>query len=291
MSQLSKPLIRQRFGRQLQDYRKHAFVQQAMAERLADMISASAEHAAVERLFEVGAGSGGLTEALLLRIGVGHYYANDLVPESAELVAEVIKQHDVMAMDFIPGDIEDCTILPQEIDLVVSGAALQWLDDLPAFFKRMATILGPQGRLCFSSFGPENMREFRELESVGLHYHSLAELKKMAELWFEMEAMLEEVQQVEFDGPQAVLRHVSNTGVNGLDGQSARVWTKSRHREFIERYRRAYSCGNGVYLTYHSLYCCMKKRSTCSVQHQPKTAAIGNAAVCCQEMREIGVLA
>jgi malonyl-CoA O-methyltransferase len=255
------------------------------------MVSAAVSPQQLQRVFEVGAGSGGLTEALLSRIGVDHYYANDLVPQSAEAVAEVIKQHEGTTLDFISGDIEGCTELPREVELVVSGAALQWLDDLPSFFKQMATVLGPQGRLCFTSFGPENMREFRELEAVGLHYHSLAQLKDMASPWFDAETLVEEVQQVEFSDPQAVLRHVSKTGVNGLGGQSARSWTKSRHCRFIERYRQSYPCGDGVHLTYHSLYCCMKKKVACSAQSHPKSTTAGSAVICNDQKSSLGVMA
>lgn len=284
MSQLNKQRICQRFGRQLQDYRRHAFVQEAMAERLAAMVCADDGPQRIERVLEVGAGSAGLTEALLSRVAVGHYFANDLVPQSAELVADVVAQYDVAELDFIGGDIENCSALPQELDLVVSGAALQWLDDLPTFFKRMATLLGPQGRLCFSSFGPDNMCEFRDLESVGLPYYSLAELQAMAQPWFETELMDEELQRVEFSSPQAVLRHISNTGVNGL---SAKVWTKSRHRQFVERYRHSYPCGDGVQLTYHSVYCCLKKKSGCAAHMPPKSAVISHSAVNASERHEV----
>ena len=256
MSRLSKELIQQRFGRQLHDYRRHAVVQESMAERLAELTSKLAPSSEIERTLEIGAGSAGLTDALLSRIKVKQYFANDLVPESVDLVNAVTQQHKVKQLIFLTGDIEQLN-LPQNLDLIVSGATVQWLDELHSFFRRMANALNDGGQLCFSSFGPENMHEIKELTQVGLTYHTLDELRALTEPWFDVEIMTEELHELEFPNPTAVLKHVSKTGVNGLNQTP---WTRSQHHSFVERYQQNYSTDTGVQLTYHCLYCCLKKK-------------------------------
>ncbi len=90
MSRLRKDLIQQRFRRQLYNYRRHAVVQESMAEHLAALTSRLCSSQKMERVFEIGAGSAGLTAALLAKLQVSHYFANDLVPESAELVERLL---------------------------------------------------------------------------------------------------------------------------------------------------------------------------------------------------------
>lgn len=266
MSRLSKDLIQQRFGRQLHDYRRHAIVQESMAEHLANLTIRFSPSKEIERVFEIGAGSAGLTDALLSKLQVKNYFANDLVPESSKLVNAVTQRHKVETTEFIPGDIEQLNV-PKNLDLIVSGATIQWLDDLGRFLKRMADALNDGGQLCFSSFGPDNMCEIKELTTVGLHYHTLDELRALAAPWFDVAILTEEIHELDFPNPSAVLKHVSKTGVNGLNQTP---WTRSQHRSFVERYQQQYSTATGVQLTYHCLYCCLKKKvNTVPVEKTP----------------------
>ncbi len=257
MQQLNKGLIRQRFGRHLHGYHRHAFVQREMAERLAAMIGEALPEGRVGRMLEIGAGTGAFTAEILSRVRVGTFYANDLVPECRQFVETAAALHKVELRDFLAGDIERYDPLPDRLDLVASGATVQWLEDTAGFFGRMAGVLRPGGLLAFSTFGPDNMREVRSIESVGLRYHTLHELREMAGERFEVLAVEEECRELDFIGPEAVLRHIRRTGVNGLE---RRTWTKSRHRTFIERYRRAFPSGEGVHLTYHTMYFVLRKR-------------------------------
>ncbi len=99
MSRLRKELIQQRFGRQLYDYRRHAVVQESMAERLAELTYKFAPTSEIERILEIGSGSAGLTDALLARLNAKEYFANDLVPESGKLVNTVAQQHQVESLE------------------------------------------------------------------------------------------------------------------------------------------------------------------------------------------------
>ncbi|MFZ4523961.1 MAG: malonyl-ACP O-methyltransferase BioC [Chlorobium sp.] len=254
---IDKHLVRERFCSTLKSYGDHAVVQKAMARELAEMICRSGPQQSFGRALEVGSGSGALMAELLSRCTVEAYYANDLVEESRHCLLEVLDRFPVQEFHFLAGDIEQLEGLPSELDLVASNATLQWLDDLDSFFCNMAARLKPGGILAFSTFGTSNMQEISAIEGVGLSYHTLGELEQLAGKYFELTVSREEVQQLEFSSPEAVLHHIRRTGVNGIRRRS---WTKSRYRNFIEQYRRLFSCEKGVYLTYHPVCCCMKKR-------------------------------
>jgi malonyl-CoA O-methyltransferase len=254
---IDKQLVRDRFRRTLFSYGRHAVVQKAMARELAEIICQQEPGRSFERVLEVGSGSGALMAELLARCSVNTYYANDLVAESRTSLQGVLDRLPVGEFHFLAGDIENLELLPSSLDLVVSNATLQWLNDLDGFFRKVSLHLKPGGTLAFTTFGPSNMREIASVEGVGLSYHSLGELELLAGRYFEINVSREETLRMEFSSPEAMLHHIRSTGVNGL---LRRSWTKSRYLHFIKEYRRLFSTDNGVYLTYHPLYCCMKKR-------------------------------
>ncbi|MEI6651363.1 MAG: malonyl-ACP O-methyltransferase BioC [Chlorobiaceae bacterium] len=255
---IDKQLVRERFCSTLKSYRSHAVVQKSMASELSEIICSAQPSRSFDRVLEVGVGSGALMAELLSRCTVEAYYANDLVEESRHCLLEVLDRFPVREFHFLAGDIEHLEELPLELDLVASNATLQWLDDLDGFFRNMAAHLRPGGILAFSTFSTSNMQEISAIEGVGLSYHTLGELELLAGKYFELTVSREEVQQLEFSSPEAVLHHIRRTGVNGIRRRS---WTKSRYKHFIEQYRRLFSSENGVSLTYHPVFCCMKKRA------------------------------
>ncbi|MEI7823804.1 MAG: malonyl-ACP O-methyltransferase BioC [Chlorobiaceae bacterium] len=254
---INKQLVRERFCRTLRSYGSQAVVQKAMAEELTGIICREEPGCSFGRVLEVGSGSGAFTTELLSRCSVKSYYANDLVEESLFALQGVLDRHPVEEFHFLAGDIERQELLPSALDLVASSATLQWLDDLDGFFRNISAHLKPGGILAFSTFGPSNMREISSIEGVGLSYHTLGELELLAGRYFDLTVSREEHTRMEFSSPEAMLCHIRQTGVNGLLRSS---WTKSRYLHFVEEYRRLFSCENGVYLTYHPLYCCLKKR-------------------------------
>ncbi len=254
---IDKELVRQRFCRTLGSYAGNAVVQKMMAEELADMVCREEPACIFDRVLEVGSGSGLLMAELLTRCRVRSYYANDLVEESRHCLKDVLDRLPVEEFHFIAGDVECCEVLPSGLDLVVSNATVQWLDDLDEFFRTMSAHLRPGGILAFSTFGTSNMQEIASIEDVGLSYNTLGELEIIAGRYFDITASRENEQRIEFSSPEALLHHIRQTGVNGLQRRS---WTKSRYRHFLSEYSKLFSCENGVYLTYHPLYCCLKKK-------------------------------
>ena len=252
-----KQLVGSRFGRSLHTYRRSAIVQRRMAGELVTMIEKAGVPKRIDRVLEVGAGSAVLTSAMLSRFTVGSYYANDLVPGSREFVMQAFAEHPEGERLFLPGDIESIEPLPRDLDLVVSNATVQWLHDLGAFFGRMASILRPGGVLAFSTFSTGNMKEIAQLSQVSLTYRTIPEIVALAGDAFELVSITEEERRLEFDSPEAVLHHIRETGVNGIAG---RAWSRARYEQFLHGYRASFSSGSGVYLTYHPLYCCFRRR-------------------------------
>jgi malonyl-CoA O-methyltransferase len=256
---IDKQLVSRRFGRALHTYRQGAVIQHHMAKELVRMLGEDDSQRYFDKVLEVGSGSGILTGELMSIYMAGSYYANDLVAESAEYVMKAINGRVARKTVFLHGDIERIDELPGDFDLVISNATVQWLQDIGGFFRKMAACLKPGGRLVFSTFSSSNLQEIAHLEDISLCYHTLAELEGLASENFEIIDISEERRRIDFSSPEAVLHHIRQTGVNGLVRSS---WTKSRYQNFIREYRTMYSNGAGVYLTYHPVYCCFRRKSS-----------------------------
>lgn len=284
---IDKELVQRRFARTLQSYGEHAVVQRVMVQRLVTMVCDAWSAFAVPcsgavgvddggpcfgRVLEVGAGTGALTVELLRRARVEYYVANDLVPACGAVLDELVNElageglgvvGSVVepavragSFSFLAGDIERVVALPENLDLVVSNATVQWLSDLEGFVARVAKSLRSGGIFAFSSFGPENMREIVALTGVGLRYRPLSGLVALGGEWFEVLVQEESVQVEWFASPGAVLEHLRRTGVNGVAGER---WSKGRYRAFVDEYGERFGVDGGVGLTYHPVFCCMRR--------------------------------
>lgn len=251
---INKDRVRYRFARAAATYDNQAVVQLRVAERLLALLK---EHMLQPpaRVLEIGCCTGLLTARLHRMFeGAATFYVNDLVPDFQHRVAERLG-HDPRLV-FLPGDIEQLDI-PENLDLVVSSSTLHWLEDLPALFRTLCARMAPGGTLCFSIYGPANLKELKELTGIGLDYYSLAELKSLVGSCFDILDCAEEEIPLRFDDPPALLNHLRETGVNALDSTP---WTRSR----LDRFRREYSARFGsrgkVLLTYHPIYCIARKK-------------------------------
>lgn len=254
---IDKQLVRRRFRRALPTYAGHAEVQRRMAARLVAMIESAGAAPHLERVFEFGCGSAMLTSMLFERHSADEFFANDLVAESRAFVEKAVVGRKVGRTEFLPGDVEQLDPLPANLDLAVSNATVQWLHEPARFFERLAASMKPGGVVAFSTFGAENMREIATLGEAALPYRSLAVIAELAGGSFELVEIEDEIVRQEFDAPEAVLRHIRSTGVNGV---ASRAWTRSQYLDFLQRYRASYSSGGGVALTWHPVYCCFRRK-------------------------------
>lgn len=242
--QINKDQVQKGFVKSIKTYRKHAIVQEAIASRLINELSHQPA-AKFSKVLEIGCGPAVLTEKYFQHFNAETYYANDIVEEYASILNDISPN-----INFLPGDIESLQ-LPKAVDLVISSSTFQWFNNLDEFLGKIHNILNPNGYLVFSTFGPDNYREIREVNGKGLNYLSFGKHEKLLSdkfdiLWSDRENITRY-----FATPLGVLSHMKQTGVNGIPGKA---WTKSDLRRFEEDYQDLFGMDLGVPLTYQPLY-------------------------------------
>ncbi len=244
---LDKAKIARCFRRSLPTYDDAALVQNELAGRLLQSINLLPD-SAFQQVLEIGCCTGLLTEILCRHKLVETLYLNDLVPDFENVVLNRIVNNAPKQCVTYFGDIETLT-LPPDLTLVLSGATFQWLDNLPAFFKRFGRELQPGAYLAFSLFGPGTLKEFSSLTSVELGYHSDKEIIDLLEQNFILESYADYQDKLFFPTVREVLYHIRATGVGGV---SEYQWNKETLRDFEARYSQQFSGDKGLPVSYSS---------------------------------------
>ncbi len=246
---MDKTLIARCFAQARNTYGREAHVQLQVARRMASMLPAISPR----RVVELGCGTGNLSRLLLERLHPQELWLNDLCPEMADCLTDLLGPADRHThVSFHPGDAETME-LPRDTGLIVSCSTLQWFTDLPPFFCRCHDALSREGWLAFSTFGEDNLKEIRAVTGHGLAYPGMEELTRwMTGAGFQVTHASEEVRTMTFAHPADVLRHLKQTGVTGTE---KRMWTRGRLQAFCDEYRQRFSTRQGeVELTYHVRY-------------------------------------
>ncbi|MDO7220043.1 malonyl-ACP O-methyltransferase BioC [Acinetobacter nosocomialis] len=245
---LNKNLVAERFAKAGQSYSEHAVVQKQICQNLTSLLKQFCP-SKIRRVFEIGCGSGNLTRLLVEAFKIEDLVLNDLYAEVQEHFNH--EEH----LKWLIGDVETLE-LPQQLDMIVSGSALQWMQDLPLLLKRCNDVLTDSGWLCFSTFGPKNLIEIKELTGQGLNYWNLESWNSaLTQAGFEVLYLSESETQLYFDLPKAVLQHLKATGVTAT---AQHRWTKQTLQQFYQDYDR-YKHAAGYSLTYHPIYCIARR--------------------------------
>lgn len=248
-----------RFAQAGQSYPEQAIVQRKIARHLSDLITQYGV-GQYDKVFEIGCGSGNLTQLLIQKFNIKDFILNDLYEDVQQHFGftHVISNPQV---NWLIGDIEQLEF-PQNLNLVASSSALQWINDLDAIFKQAFHHLTAQAELCFSSFGQHNLHEIKSLTGQGLSYLSIEDLQaKLQNNGFEILHLSEQIEQLTFTHPKQVLQHLKATGVTAT--ASSFRWTKQGLMDFYQNYQQfSYVDEAGVLqyrLTYHPIYCIARR--------------------------------
>jgi len=222
---------------------------------MADALISALAELVPQRLFphilELGCGEGLLSDRIEKYLCFQHLTLVDIAAGFAECHRR--RQNAV----FLAGDME--TMQLPEADLVLAGAVFQWAVNLPGLLARIYRLLPQGGILAFSTFGPGNLREIAALTGRSLSYPALNELISMLEeQQFSVLMSREEQVLLTFPTPVDALRHLQETGVNGM--KPGRAWTRQRLDQFFQDYRQVFQRRDGRYpLSYHPIWIIAEK--------------------------------
>ncbi|CAB1216752.1 Malonyl-[acyl-carrier protein] O-methyltransferase [Acinetobacter bouvetii] len=254
---INKSQVAQRFEKAGQSYTAQAVVQKQICQHLMQLMQQYLPQTCLDQVFEIGCGSGNLSQLLLHNFDIHRLFLNDLYPQ--------VQQHfqPDSRFEWQIGDIEQLDF-PHSLNLIASSSALQWICDIDAIFKKCAQALTSAGYLCFSTFGQQNLKEIKALTGQGLDYLSMSSIQdKLIQQGFEILHLEQNIETLSFALPKAVLQHLKATGVTATASQYR--WTKQSLQQFYQDYQQFSELdqtGQRQYpLSYHPIYCIARSKS------------------------------
>lgn len=255
MVKIDKSQVAQRFEKAAKSYTEHAIAQKQICQNLMGLIQEHLPKNSLDRVFEIGCGSGNLSHLLMQNFQIRQLFLNDLYPEVQQHFTEPKK------LQWLIGDIEQLGF-PQSLDLIASSSALQWICDLDAIFKKCSEALINEGYFCFSTFGQQNLKEIKALAGQGLDYLSIESIQQKLQQNFEILHLSENIETLKFSHPKQVLQHLKATGVTATASQHR--WSKQSLQQFYQDYQQFSEldqCGQRHYqLSYHPIYCIARSK-------------------------------
>ena len=175
-----KQRISDAFGAAADRYDEHAGPQRAAAALVADLAQRQ-KPAGVERILEIGCGTGLLTRDIQARWPGGELIVTDLSPG----MLMKAQTNGLVAGTFLTMDGEAPVFEGEWFDLILSSLAFQWFGDLEDAIGRLVGLLRPGGSLIFSTMGAGSFSRWRAAHAAcgaraGVpDYPSLPDLRAM----------------------------------------------------------------------------------------------------------------
>jgi len=116
-----------------------------------------------ERVLDAGCGSGRVTAQLLERLPTGHVVAADVSPAMLEQARATLAPY-ADRVTFVQADLTQIDrVLTEPVEVVFSTAVFHWINDHPALFRALFTVLAPGGRLIAQCGGGPNLARFMQV--------------------------------------------------------------------------------------------------------------------------------
>ncbi len=223
-----RSILARRMARAAPEAAKHDFLLQRVAEDFAERLSL------VQRSF-----------ATVLNLGAFHGPVSRLLMSSPN-VGEITDFEPVEALlrqcsgQPVQGDLEVLPFSQGKLDLVVSGLALQLVNDLPGTLIQVRRILKPDGLFLAAILGGETLRELREtwalaedevLGGVSPRVAPFADLKDVGSLLqragFALPVVDSDIVRVRYSSALALMRDIKGMGASNM--------LLSRHRKPVTK--------------------------------------------------------
>jgi malonyl-CoA O-methyltransferase len=231
---LDRRKIRQSFDRAAGSYDEAAVVQRRMVDELMERLRMIRVEPA--RILDMGCGTGYARGPLMQRFPGAEYFGGDLAVAMIQKARPRLPWGRRLRRDnhWFCADIERLPLPDRSVDLVFCSAVLQWCDPETATAEAHR-VLRPQGLLMFATFGPDTLRELREVWAEvdsNVHVHEFLDMHilgdVLVEAGFELPVVDVNYLTVTHRSVMSCLEDLKAIGASNASGARARGLTARR---------------------------------------------------------------
>ena len=154
---IDKTRIRSSFAKASSTYDSVAQLQRTVGNALLSACALNANP--VNTVLDLGCGTGFLTGALSRELKPEALIALDIAFSMLQTTRAKVSSE--TSLHPVCADAEHLPFIAHSIDQVFSNLALQWCRNLEVVFLDLRRVLKPEGRLVFSTFGPQTLQELK----------------------------------------------------------------------------------------------------------------------------------
>lgn len=238
MPESYKESVGKNFSRHAHLYDEYADIQYAVANFLIEEMPGGK----VDRILEIGCGTGNYTALLKEKFPAAHIVAFDNALDMVKIAEEKIKDRSV---EFIVADAEE--LCPEgKFELITSNAAFQWLSDPEGVIAKYSGALVEKSALIFSMFGPLTFLEldYSLKEALGkgpsinaAHFLGKHEIEVILKKYFKESTVKEKIIKENFSSLIGLLNKIRCTGVRGMGLGNMFLWKSKLMAEAEEIYK------------------------------------------------------
>lgn len=258
VNDLDRRQVRRSFERAADSYDQAAVVQRAMIDELMDRLAMIKIDPA--RMLDVGCGTGYARSPLLKRFPKARYFGSDISLGMLQR-ARPRGWRFRRAGHWFGADVERLPLADQSVDLVFCSAVLQWCDPVAAF-REMHRVLRPEGLLMFATFGPDTLRELREVWAevdASVHVHEFLDMHHLGDALvdagFQLPVVDMDYLTVTHRSVMACLKDIKAIGAGNAAGSRARsLMPRSRLRALERAYETRRNADGLIETSYELVY-------------------------------------
>ena len=238
---LNKTGIKRSFAGASKTYDSVAALQRTVGLQLLRSIDAGKLTGTV---LDLGCGTGFLTGELLAHSAYETTIALDIALSMLQTTQnKLADRRDVI---YICADAERLPLAEHSITDVFSNLALQWCNDLDAVFTGLKRALKPEGRLVFSTFGPQTLQELKSVwATVDDHHHVNTFYREMQLQQFLQHAgfnncrLESRLYSSRYDTVWSLMQELKQLGAHHvMAGRNNKITTKTAMQQMIAAYEK-----------------------------------------------------
>jgi malonyl-CoA O-methyltransferase len=284
---LDKRMVRRSFEQAAASYDQSAVLQREICDRMLSRLEYIKYVPA--RIIDAGSGTGYGTRKLIER-----YPAAEVIPMDIALTMHDRARHALIEQlpgwqrwlpfkrhqpkDYICADIEQLPLCEASVGMIWSNLAIQWCNDLKQTFTEAYRVLEDGGLLMFSTFGPDTLKELRQVfESVDSfnHVNRFIDMHDIGDMLvgsgFSLPVMDMEYITLTYEDVKSVMQDLKAIGARNVTlGRRRGLMGKATWQQVIDQYEILRKDGR-LPATYEVVYGHAWKPEMRKVQLKPET--------------------
>mgnify|MGYP006090768655 FL=1 len=241
--------IRNTFNTASSNYNDNAFLQNEIANRLAEKLKVISIKP--QTIIDLGSGTGFLSEKTAKIFPNSILVCVDFAQQSLLENSQNLK---------VCANAYELPFASNSVDFIVSNLMMQWCPDLTTLFNECFRVLKPQGLFLFTTFGPDTLKELKRSWSVvdsSAHVNNFIDMHdigdQMLQSGFQSPIMEMENITLTYEKVVDLMHDLKAIGAQNVANRSKALTGKTKFKKMIEMYENYREDGK-LPATYEVIY-------------------------------------